>query len=141
MRSLHIESLQPASAHLSSRPLCLIVLTMCLAYVAFLLARAYLEYRVSEKGVSPHKAAPVDGEQADLAHGNSHGCLPPPQLPNSWPLGIDWIIKLFHYDGEQHLLSFLCSIADDYEPRNMLSQYLLFGPRAFHILRSVDFFS
>ena len=32
------------------------------------------------------------------------------------------------------LLDFLCSVADDYEPRNMLSQYLLFGPRAYHIL-------
>lgn len=32
------------------------------------------------------------------------------------------------------LLAFLCSIAKDYEPRNSLSQYLLFGPRAFHTL-------
>ena len=32
------------------------------------------------------------------------------------------------------LLDFLCSVADNYEPRNMLSQNLLFGPRAYHIL-------
>lgn len=29
---------------------------------------------------------------------------------------------------------FLCSIADDYEPRNMLRQWLLFGPWAYHVL-------
>lgn len=61
-------------------------------------------------------------------------CLPPPQLPNQWPLGIDWIRKLWRSDSEQHLLAFLCSIADGYEPRNNLCQYLLFGPRAFHVL-------
>lgn len=61
-------------------------------------------------------------------------CLPPPQLPNKWPLGVDWIRKLWHSDSEQHLLAFLCSIADGYEPRNNLFQYLLFGPRAFHVL-------
>ena len=32
------------------------------------------------------------------------------------------------------LLPFLCTIADNYEPRNMLSQYLAIGPRAYHIL-------
>ena len=42
--------------------------------------------------------------------------------------------KLWRADSEQHLLAFLCSIADGYEPRNMLSQFLLVGPRAYHIL-------
>ncbi|KAK3308480.1 uncharacterized protein B0T15DRAFT_572645 [Chaetomium strumarium] len=32
------------------------------------------------------------------------------------------------------LLAFLCSIADRYEPGNNLYQYLLIGPRAYHIL-------
>lgn len=32
------------------------------------------------------------------------------------------------------LLPFLCTVADNYEPRNMLSQYLAIGPRAYHIL-------
>ncbi|KAL9046879.1 MAG: hypothetical protein Q9214_000405 [Letrouitia sp. 1 TL-2023] len=72
--------------------------------------------------------------RADTTVGARHGCLPPPQLPNRWPLGLDWITALWNSDAEQHLLKFLCSIADGYEPRNMLSQYLLFGPRAFHIL-------
>lgn len=30
--------------------------------------------------------------------------------------------------------AFLCSIADGYKPRNNLFQYLLAGPRAFHVL-------
>ncbi|KAL9613904.1 MAG: hypothetical protein Q9167_001582 [Letrouitia subvulpina] len=72
--------------------------------------------------------------KADAAVSAHHGCLPPPQLPNRWPLGLDWITALWNSDAEQHLLKFLCSIADEYEPRNMLSQYLVFGPRAFHIL-------
>jgi cytochrome P450 len=41
---------------------------------------------------------------------------------------------LWKSDSEQRLLSFLCSVADGYEPRNNLSQYLLFGPRAYHVL-------
>lgn len=32
------------------------------------------------------------------------------------------------------MLAFLCSIAKDYEPGNNLCQYLLVGPRAFHVL-------
>ena len=76
----------------------------------------------------------VDSRQTASALLLKYECLPPPQLPNQWPLGIDWIRKLWHSDSEQHLLAFLCSIADGYEPRNNLSQYLLFGPRAFHVL-------
>ena len=73
-------------------------------------------------------------KQADTAYGTSHGCLPPPQLPNKLPLGIDWMRKLFRYDSEQRLLAFLCSIADTYEPRNTLSQFLIVGPRNYHVL-------
>ncbi len=76
--------------------------------------------------------------QANVALGLKQGCLPPPQLPNQWPLGIDWIRKLWRSDSEQHLLAFLCSIADGYEPRNNLFQYLLFGPRAFHVLDPIN---
>ena len=72
--------------------------------------------------------------QTAVAFGRKYGCLPPPQLPNQWPLGIEWIRKLWQSDSEQHLLAFLCSIADGYEPRNNLFQYLLVGPRAFHVL-------
>ena len=75
-----------------------------------------------------------DSRQADVALGSIYGCSPPPQLPNQWPLGIDWIRKLWYSDAEQHLLAFLPSISDDYEHRNSLFQYLLVGPRAFHIL-------
>lgn len=81
--------------------------------------------------VRPHN---VDYRQTDTALGLKYGCSPPPQLPNQWPLGIDWIRKLWHSDSEQHLLAFLCSIADGYEPRNNLFQYLSIEPRAFHVL-------
>ena len=73
-------------------------------------------------------------EQEDSCYGSQHGCLPPPELQNRLPFGIDWIRRLWRSDSEQHLLAFLCSIADGYEPRNMLSQYFMFGPRAYHVL-------
>lgn len=66
--------------------------------------------------------------------GVRHSCSAPPQLPNGWPLGIDWLRALWQSDSQQRLLAFLCSVADGYEPRNNLSQYFLFGPRAYHIL-------
>jgi cytochrome P450 len=72
--------------------------------------------------------------QEDSAYGRRHGCQPPPELPYSWPLGIDRIVQLWTSNADGRLLEFLCSIAKDYEPRNMLSQHLLFGPRAYHIL-------
>ncbi|CAF9923181.1 MAG: hypothetical protein ALECFALPRED_002318 [Alectoria fallacina] len=86
------------------------------ALILYVVVRKYFEYHVY------------------FALGLKYGCLPPPQLPNQWPLGIDWIRKLWHSDSEQHLLAFLCSIADGYEPRNNLFQYLLVGPRAYHVL-------
>ncbi|OAP59055.1 hypothetical protein AYL99_06353 [Fonsecaea erecta] len=70
----------------------------------------------------------------DAAFGHRVQCMPPPELPNKWPLGIDRICELWTSNAEGRLLSFLYSIAKDYEPRNMLSQYLLLGPRAFHVL-------
>lgn len=68
-----------------------------------------------------------------LAH--QHGCELPPELPKRWPLGIDRIKELWTSNSEGRLLAFLCSIAIEYEPGNSLFQYLLFGPRAFHVLR------
>ncbi|KAL8720027.1 MAG: hypothetical protein Q9225_003043 [Loekoesia sp. 1 TL-2023] len=97
-------------------PLLEVTVTVIVAAVCYLVVATYREH------------------QADTAFGARHGCLPPPQLPNRWPLGLDWITALWNSDAEQRLLKFLCSIADGYEPSNMLSQYLLFGPRAFHIL-------
>jgi hypothetical protein len=38
-------------------------------------------------------------------------------------------------NAEGRLLEFLCSVAEEYEPGNSISQYFLFGPRAFHVLR------
>lgn len=49
-------------------------------------------------------------------------------------LGIDRIKELWDSNAEGRLLAFLCSVAKDYEPRNTLYQYLLIGPRAYHIL-------
>lgn len=67
--------------------------------------------------------------------GREHGCELPPELPKKWPLGIDRIKELWTSNTEGQLLAFLCSVAKDYEPGNSLCQYLLFGPRAFHVLR------
>ncbi|KAF2113015.1 n-alkane-inducible cytochrome P450 [Lophiotrema nucula] len=81
-----------------------------------------------------HILRQVVAYKAHTAYGQRHGCLPPPELPYDWPLGIDRIKQLWVSNAEGRLLEFLCSIAKDYEPRNMLSQYLLVGPRAYHIL-------
>lgn len=62
----------------------------------------------------------------------------PPELPKRWPLGIDRIRELWQSNADGHLLAFLCSIAKDYDGRNNLCQYLLFGPRAYHILHPAN---
>ncbi|KAJ5846654.1 hypothetical protein N7534_010323 [Penicillium rubens] len=72
--------------------------------------------------------------QNDSALGAQHGCALPPELPKKWPLGIDRIKDLWETNADGRLLAYLCKVAEDYEPRNNLSQYLLFGPRAFHVL-------
>lgn len=72
--------------------------------------------------------------QRDAALGRERGCQPPPELTKRWPLGIDRIKELWTSNADGRLLAFLCSIAAGYEPRNNLSQFLLIGPRAFHIL-------
>ncbi|KAI0187250.1 cytochrome P450 [Xylaria flabelliformis] len=66
--------------------------------------------------------------------GRQHNCQLPPELPKRWPLGIDRIKELWDSNAEGKLLAFLCSVAKDYEPRNNLYQFLLVGPRAFHVL-------
>ena len=76
-----------------------------------------------------------DQEQGDSLLGHKHRCELPPELPKKWPLGIDRIKELWTSNTEGKLLAFLCSIAIDYEPGNSLFQHLLFGPRAFHVLR------
>ena len=108
------------------------VTSLFVACIIYVVIREYSRNQVSRSLYSGLSS--VDRRQTDVALGLRHGCLPPPQLPNQWPLGIDWIRKLWQSDSEQHLLAFLCSIADGYEPRNNLSQYLLIGPRAFHVL-------
>ncbi|KAL8819107.1 MAG: hypothetical protein Q9191_007804 [Dirinaria sp. TL-2023a] len=70
----------------------------------------------------------------DTEIGKRYGCQPPPQLPNRWPLGIDRLKELWHWNSEGHLLAYLCGLADGYEPRNNLFQFMLFGPRVYHTL-------
>ncbi|KAI0392750.1 cytochrome P450 [Xylariaceae sp. FL0594] len=72
--------------------------------------------------------------QADDELGRKLSCQLPPELPKRWPLGIDRIKELWDSNADGRLLSFLCSVAKDYEPRNNLYQNLLVGPRAFHVL-------
>ncbi|KAH8911298.1 cytochrome P450 [Coniochaeta sp. PMI_546] len=72
--------------------------------------------------------------RTDTLYGREHGCGLPPELPKRWPLGVDRIKELWESNADGRLLAFLCSIAKDYEPGNMLCQYLLIGPRAYHVL-------
>lgn len=76
--------------------------------------------------------------QADLVLARKYGCALPPELPKRWPLGIDRIREIWNSNADGHLLAFLCSIAKDYDGRNNLCQYLLFGPRAYHILHPAN---
>ena len=78
---------------------------------------------------------PPDQGQKDSILGYQHRCELPPELPKRWPLGVDRIKELWTSNTEGRLLAFLCSVAIDYEPGNSLFQNLLFGPRAFHVLR------
>ncbi|CAG8957827.1 hypothetical protein HYFRA_00000167 [Hymenoscyphus fraxineus] len=59
---------------------------------------------------------------------------PPPSLVKRWPLGIEWLRKIWLFNGEGRLLDFFVSVAKKYEPINNVSQHLLFGPRAFHVM-------
>ncbi|KAJ6003696.1 hypothetical protein N7522_006388, partial [Penicillium canescens] len=70
----------------------------------------------------------------DSALGSRQGCELPPELPKKWPLGIDRIKDLWETNAEGRLLAYLCKVAEEYEPRNNISQFLLLGPRAFHVL-------
>ncbi|KAH8646249.1 cytochrome P450 [Xylariales sp. PMI_506] len=72
--------------------------------------------------------------QADSAIGRRHGCGLPPELTKRWPLGVDRIKEIWTANADGRLLAFFCSVADGYEPRNNLTQHLLFGPRGFNIL-------
>ncbi|PGH29678.1 hypothetical protein GX50_07563 [[Emmonsia] crescens] len=74
--------------------------------------------------------------QANRKLGRQHGCELPPELSKKWPLGIDRIKELWTSNADGRLLAFLCSVAKQYEPGNTLYQYLLFGPRAFLVLRA-----
>jgi hypothetical protein len=105
-----------------------------LLHVLYQFTREYLEYRVSRASTEARLTFDLMILQADIALGHRHGCKPPPELPKRWPLGIDRIKELWDSDAEGRLLAFLCAVAKDYEPRNNLSQYLLIGPRAFHVL-------
>lgn len=54
--------------------------------------------------------------------------------------GVPWQMQgikkrnLWQTNAEGRLLAYLCKVAENYEPQNNLTQYLLFGPRAFHVL-------
>ncbi|PHH91902.1 hypothetical protein CDD83_9845 [Cordyceps sp. RAO-2017] len=72
--------------------------------------------------------------QEDPLIGRRHDCHPPPELPKRWPLGTDRIKQLWDSNADGRLLAFLCSVAKDYEPQNSLCQFLLFGPRAYHVI-------
>lgn len=66
--------------------------------------------------------------------GRRQGCEPPPELTKRWPLGIDRIKQIWDANADGRLLAFFCSVAESYEPHITISQYLLAGPRAYHVL-------
>ncbi|KAF4248003.1 hypothetical protein CNMCM8980_006467 [Aspergillus fumigatiaffinis] len=74
-------------------------------------------------------------QQENNALGRQYDCELPPELTKEWPLGLDRIKELWISNVEGRLLAFLCSVAEEYEPGNSITQYPLFGPRVFHILR------
>ena len=102
---------------------------MALPTLGILVLSAYLLARLAIFALQKYR-----DHQADQALALEHGCQLPPELPKRWPFGVDRIKELWDANADGRLLAFLCSVADDYEPRNNLCQYLLFGPRAFHIL-------
>ncbi|KAI1264766.1 cytochrome P450 [Xylariaceae sp. FL1019] len=101
---------------LSFGELCNLILLCCAAHLGYVGLRRYWE------------------NQANNELGRLHECQLPPELPKKWPLGIDRIKELWDSNADGRLLAFLCSVAKDYEPRNNLYQFLLIGPRAFHVL-------
>lgn len=111
-----------------------LLLALFAASAIYYFSKQYFQYRVSSERAVLFTAPFAESQQSDVAIGARHGCQPPPELPSRWPLGIDRIRELWASNSEGRLLAFLCSVAKDYEPRNNLSQYLLFGPRAFHTL-------
>ncbi|KAJ6095743.1 hypothetical protein N7486_006489 [Penicillium sp. IBT 16267x] len=76
--------------------------------------------------------------QKDSSLGAQYGCELPAELSKKWLLGIDRIKDLWQTNAQGRLLKYLCEIAEDYEPQNNLTQYLLFGPRAFHLLHPAN---
>ena len=117
----------------TTRSLISLLLLGLLAQGIYGLARKLIVYRVSSLSHTPRNPS-SDIQQFESDFGRRHGCQLPPKLPKRWPLGIDRIKELWDSNSKGHLLEFLCSIACHYEPRNNLCQYLLFGPRAFHVL-------
>ena len=116
-----------------------IALLGAIFYAVYFLVKTYLNYRVSLSTCILENTTPEKMFlQEETNFGLRHGCEPIPQLPNSWPLGIDWIHKIFQKDAEGHLLQFFSSVADDYVPRNMVSQMFLLGPRAYHVMDPVN---
>ena len=95
----------------------------------------YMDYQASGLQNPDQRDNSPNQQQRDSILGCQHGCELPPELCKKWPLGIDRIIGLWTSNSDGRLLAFLCSVAKGYEPGNSLCQYLLFGPRAFHVLR------
>ncbi|KAL5685685.1 hypothetical protein EMGR_003897 [Emarellia grisea] len=94
-----------------------------------------LQIRASQNGRRRIRIRRTELARGDIAFGHQHGCELPPELTKNWPLGLDRIKELWTANTEGHLLAFLCSVAEKYEPGNSITQYFLFGPRAFHILQ------
>ena len=69
----------------------------------------------------------IDGRQVGVDFGKRLSCLPPAQVPKRWPLGVDRLKELWQSNSEGPLLEILCCLTNNYEPRDKLSQFMLFG--------------
>ncbi|KAF8860798.1 cytochrome P450 [Acephala macrosclerotiorum] len=97
-------------------PLRTLAIVLCIGHIVWYLTKLFLDYSV------------------DIKFARQHGCKPAPELPKKWPLGLDRIVQIWEANADGRLLEFFCDVAKDYEPRNMVSQYFLFGPRSHHVL-------
>ncbi|KAF4625978.1 hypothetical protein G7Y89_g12186 [Cudoniella acicularis] len=106
---------------ITDRPLRILVVVLCIAHILRYIVVTWFQY------------------SRDVEFAREHGCKLAPDLPKKWPLGLDRIVQIWQANAEGRLLDFFCDIAKDYEPRNMVSQYFVFGPRSWKLIRSQEF--
>lgn len=138
MAALHIwvQGHEYLTEFIVDHPLRALIAIFCVAYSIRYAVSTRLEYLVCLFSTVPSLRDYFTDSipQADLKFADKHDCKPAPDLPKKWPLALDRILQIWHANADGQLLEFFCKIAKDYEPRNMVSQYFLFGPRSYNVL-------